>query len=96
MATGVSERKATVPLVFALANLKHGSPGLFQQFMAALQHYAAPEYQGLLKAPPDIVLVAQGRAQIVDEILNLGAECSELEAKYRATEKRGSDATTKP
>lgn len=73
----------TVPLTLVLAKLKSVHPALFAEYSKALQAYADPEYRGVLTVPPSHVLIAQGRAQVVHQLLEIIGTCTEKAAKYQ-------------
>lgn len=72
----------TVPLTMVLAKFKAVQPVLFSEFEQALKAYAEPELRGILSAQPSHVLIAQGRAQIVSNLKDIVASCSEKAAQY--------------
>lgn len=83
----VSQRQAAVPIIRAFAALKKAHLPAFQRLQQALVRYGQPEYENLLKGEKRRGL-AQGRAQIVDELINIMDQCAELDASYEQQERK--------
>jgi hypothetical protein len=73
----------TVPLTMVLAKLKATNPVLFSEFQTALDAFAMPEVRSLLAAPPSHVQLAQGRAQIADELVGIATNCAAKAQQYQ-------------
>lgn len=76
-------RKEHVALIEAFAAIKAIEPVLWAKLDAALRVFAEPETKLIIRVPPDLILVAQGRAQVAEDLLRLAAECSQLAASLK-------------
>jgi hypothetical protein len=69
----IAIRKEQIELVEALASIKALEPALWARLLAGLQLFLGPETRHVIRTPPDVILVAQGRAQIAEDLLTLAA-----------------------
>ncbi len=78
----------TVPLTMALAKFKATNPVLFSEFQTALDAFAMPEVRAMLAAPPTLVQLAQGRAQVADELVGLATNCASKAQQYQQQQQK--------
>jgi len=57
------------------AFLKHAAPSEFEEFVKALSAYSDHILRGVIAAPSDEVLVAQGNAQMLLKVVQTLVEC---------------------
>lgn len=78
----------TVSLTMALAKFKATNPVLFSEFQTALEAYAMPEVRAMLAAPPTHVQLAQGRAQVADELVAITTNCAAKAHQYQQQQQK--------
>lgn len=72
---------ATDKLVFAAARLARIAPVDWEQFIGAFNEYSAEQTRNLLASAPDVLQVAQGRAQLCAHLKNTLDDCIRLADK---------------
>lgn len=78
--------KRSIDFTKAFAGLRRANPIAAELLYNGLAKYAETEFKALLQAPPDVVLVAQGRCAVVDNLLAL---MRDAEKNMQDLEKRG-------
>ncbi len=81
----VLDRKQ-IALIRAFDSIKRSQPALWSAFGAGLREYLEPEMRHMIRCPPELLNIAQGRAQIADDLLRLLDDCTALAEKWRAHE----------
>lgn len=94
MAIGLDKRFYT--LVKALDGVKRSSPSLWEGLSRGLEEALRPETRHIIRAPLPVLAVAQGRAQVSDEILSLRDNCSEIAKQLEIVEAQAKNGGVAP
>ena len=76
-------QKDRVTLITALEGIKVTYPEVWGMLEQGIKEMLEPEMVNLVRAPPQVLQVAQGRAQIAQDILGTLHHCSDLAEKLR-------------
>lgn len=79
-------RKEQIPLIKALDGIRSLQPVHWQTLVEGLRGYLEPEMLHMVRCPPELLPVAQGRAQIADDLLQIVATCGQLSERLRTQE----------
>lgn len=79
----IAVRKEHIELAEALASIKAVEPALWARLSTGLQKFIDPELKMLVRVPPELILVAQGRAQVAEDLQGLARNCSEITAQLK-------------
>lgn len=76
-------QRSQVTLVKALEGIRTTYPDVWDRLSQGLREALEPEAKHVVRAPPPMLQVAQGRAQVAEDILMLLRHCSELAESLR-------------
>ena len=76
-------------LILAAARLSRASPESWDEFMKAFHLYSWDQANLLVASPPDMVYIAQGRAQGVAAVGRLLDKCRETASSMEANKQKG-------
>lgn len=83
----ITVRKDHADLAEALASIKAIEPALWARLTAGFAKFIDPELKTIIRVPPDLILVAQGRAQVAEDLQKLIRDCSEIAAHLKSKPK---------